>query len=67
MIIRVQSQEGTKRINVSESDKLSKLYELTTEAFNFTPESGWELSRSRKLEDAFKRSSRSTIRSAKLK
>lgn len=66
MIIRVQSENGTKRFQLSETDKFSKLFELTAEAFNIGPNAGWELSRSRKLCDAFKRSTRYMVKDAKL-
>ncbi|VDL46642.1 unnamed protein product [Hymenolepis diminuta] len=67
MIIRVQSEYGTKRFQISETDRLSNLFELTAKAFNLDPNASWELSRSRKLEDAFKRSTRAMVKSTKLK
>lgn len=66
MIIRVQSEHGTKRFEVSESDHIAKLFELTAKAFNLDPSSEWQLSKSRKGVDAIRRNSRLMLRSAKL-
>ncbi|VDK34879.1 unnamed protein product [Taenia asiatica] len=65
MIIRVQSELGTKRIEVSESDHVAKLFELTAKAFNLDSSSDWQLSKSRKGGDALRRNSRLMLKSAK--
>ena len=67
MIIRVQSEQGTKRLEVSETDQVAKLYKLAGNAFNLDPNSNWQLSISGKPEDALHRNSRSLIKTAKLK
>ncbi|CDS43693.1 nuclear protein localization protein 4 [Echinococcus multilocularis] len=65
MIIRVQSEHGTKRLEVSESDPVAKLFELTAKAFSLGPSSNWQLSKSRKCGDAIKRNTRLTLKTAK--
>ncbi|VDD76595.1 unnamed protein product [Mesocestoides corti] len=67
MIIRVQSEDGTKRINVSESDTVIKLFELAADAFKLDLNSDWLLSKSRNSTDALRRSTRGHIKSTKLK
>ena len=67
MIIRVQSESGTKRFEVSETDQIAKLFKLTEDAFDLDPSSNWQLSKSRKPTDAFPRNLRSMIKTAKIK
>ncbi len=67
MLIRIQSANGTKRIEVKETDSLSKLFDLTASALELDANADWHLSKSRNLNDAFRRQSRSLVKSAKLK
>ncbi|VDL90770.1 unnamed protein product [Schistocephalus solidus] len=67
MIIRVQSSDGTKRIEVSETDSLSTLFDRTAKEFQLNHNDEWYLSRTRKISDAFKAKSATRIKSAQLR
>ncbi|KAL7055761.1 hypothetical protein AAHC03_022652 [Spirometra sp. Aus1] len=67
MILRVQSSDGTKRVEVSETDYISTLFDRTAKEFQLNRDDEWYLSRTRQISDAFKPKSRTQIRSAQLR
>lgn len=64
MILRIQTNDGMKRIEVAATDTVKSLYEKITQSFNLHP-NGWLLCKDRALKNELKKNTRSTLKTLK--